>query len=609
MIQVYQTNREEFEFNGDMILSPITCILKTKLNGDITLELEHLYDEEERWSFLVEGNLIKVPYPFKEDQLFRIYEVEKSMDSIICQARHVFFDLSGEVLFDVRPTNKDGQGALNQILANTKFKGFSDIKTINTAYYIRKAIANEVLISNDENSFINRWGGELDIDNFKVYFNKRCGGDYGVSFIYGKNLTGIEATLNLDDVVTRIIPVGYDGITIPEKYLDSPLISHYPTIKSKVMTFSHIKVKTSQTSDDGYETLELAQEALREACRDLYEQGRDQPTLNLKIEVAHLEHLVEYEGYEALLQVGLGDTVSVYHEGLGIKLETRVISYQYDCLTQKYTSIELGDSQPDFLSQQFKTQHTLQQITNSDGSVNADKVKGFLNAMHTTLMAQREIAQKQHVRAILFEDLDPESPTYGCCAIGTAGIEVSDRRSPDGRSWIFDSAMTGRGINADKIITGVILSKNGVTELDLNMGFMNFHHADGSFTQASKNGLYRYWGNTGREYHYLTYISQHIYTFNATQAKNFSFTYEVPEEFQNKLFYASASAAMVIPSKYNSISLIKNFSVWANRSSMTQYQVSGTIEGLSMSKKGDDALWDNGEPSQIQVKIMVVLTA
>ena len=42
---------------------------------------------------------------------------------------------------------------------------------------------------------------------------------------------------------------------------------------------------------------------------------------------------------------------------------------------------------------------------------------------------------------------------------------------------------------------------------------------------------------------------------------------------------------------------------------MTQYQVSGSIEGLALVKKGDDALWDNGEPSQIQVKVMVVLTA
>lgn len=609
MIQVYQAKREEFEFNGDMILSPTSCVLKTTLNGDIHLELEHPYDEDGRWEFLVEGNLIKSPYPFKGDQLFRIYEIEKSLDSVVCQARHVFFDLADDVLLDVRPTNQNGQGALNQILAHTKFKGISDISTVRTTYYIRKSIANEVLISDDENSFINRWGGELDVDNFKVYFNKRCGGDYGVSFIYGKNLTGIEATINLDDVVTRIIPVGYNGITIPEGYIDSPLINAYPMIKSKVIQFSRIKVKSSEASDDGYETLALAQEALRKACHDLYEQGQDKPSVNIKVEVAHLEHMVEYKGYESLLQVGLGDTVRIYHEGLGIDLETRVISYRYDCLTQKYTLIELGDLQADFLSQQFKTQHTLQQITNSDGSVNAEKVKGFLNAMNTTLTAQREIAEKQHVRAIVFEDLNPDSPTYGCCAIGTAGIEISDRRSSDGRSWIFDSAMTGRGINADTIVSGRIISKDGVTELNLNVGFMNFNHSDGSFTQASKNGLYRYWGITGREYHYLTYIAQHIYTFNATQAKNFAFTYEVPEEFQNKMFYASASAAMVIPSKYNSISLIKNFSVWANRSSMTQYQVSGTIEGLAMIKKGDDVLWDNGEPTQIQVKIMVVLTA
>lgn len=535
MIQVYQAKREEFEFNGDMILSPMSCVLKTTLNGDIYLELEHPYDEEGRWEFLVEGNLIKAPYPFKDDQLFRIYEIEKSLESIVCQARHIFFDLADEVLLDVRPTNQNGQGALNQILSHTKFKGISDISTVRTAYYIRKAIAHEVLISDDENSFINRWGGELDVDNFKVYFNKRCGGDYGVSFIYGKNLTGIEATINLDDVVTRIIPVGYDGITIPEGYVDSPYISQYPTIKSKVMTFSHIKVKTSEASDDGYETLELAQEALREACRDLYEQGQDQPTINMKIEVAHLEHLAEYEGYESLLQVGLGDTVSVYHEGLGIHLETRVISYQYDCLVQKYTSIELGDSQPDFLSQQFKTQQVIQQITNSDGSINAEKVKGFLNAMNTTLTAQRDIAQKQHVRAIIFEDLDPNSPTYGCCALGTAGLEVSHRRSSDGRGWIFDTAITGQGIVADAIVTGSIWSKDGRVELNLDAGYLKFSHHDGSYTMVNVEGFNRYVNNTKKSYHYLFHQTTQT-GLNMNCGTYHSYQMTLPDEFKGKTF-------------------------------------------------------------------------
>lgn len=146
MIQAYKAGNQNYEYNGDMALTPTSCLLKVKLNGDIYLELEHSYDDEKRWTYLSEGNLIKTPYPFKRDQLFRIYEVEKSLDVIVSRARHVFFDLAGDVLIDVRPTKKTGQGALNDILKETKFKGYSDIRKINTAYYVRKAIATEALM-------------------------------------------------------------------------------------------------------------------------------------------------------------------------------------------------------------------------------------------------------------------------------------------------------------------------------------------------------------------------------------------------------------------------------------------------------------------------------
>ena len=70
---------------------------------------------------------------------------------------------------NVRPTNVNGQQALNQMLApNPKYSGESDIKLETTAYYQDKNFL-EALNGNEENSFLNRWGGEILFDNFKVF--------------------------------------------------------------------------------------------------------------------------------------------------------------------------------------------------------------------------------------------------------------------------------------------------------------------------------------------------------------------------------------------------------------------------------------------------------
>ncbi len=116
------------------------------------------YDDLGRWEYLVNDNVIAAPTPYSDKQLFRIYKREKSDDEVTVYARHIYYDNLGNYLVDVRPTNKNGQQALDIIFSGTKFTPHSDITTANTAYYVRKNIV-EAIAGDDENSFINRWGG------------------------------------------------------------------------------------------------------------------------------------------------------------------------------------------------------------------------------------------------------------------------------------------------------------------------------------------------------------------------------------------------------------------------------------------------------------------
>lgn len=478
MIEVYKSTNTNFDFNGDMVLKPSLCDLEVELNGMIEVTLEHPYDKLGRWKYIEEDNIIRVPYPGKQEgQLFYIYDKDKGMTGVKCKARHIFFDLASEVLVDCRPTNCNGKEALRKMLAGTGFTGHSDIVSINTAHYIRKHIANEALISDDENSFINKWGGELDVDNFNVYINNRTGGEYGVTFKYGRDLINLNENSNIDSIITRVIPVGFNGITIPETYVESALIDKYRKVKTDVVKFDYIKVKESPEDEEGYDTLEEAQEALREAAKELFNDGLDKLLYQLDLEVTKLENTLKYEDYKDILTTGLGDTVGVEHIDIGIDIKTRVIKFTYDCIKEKYKSITIGNYIENDIDRQNSVESTLDKITNADGTVNAVEVAGILNAVNVKMRAMKDIAQKQDVRALLCEDLDPESPTYGAMCYGTMGFMIAAERTPDNRDWNWRTFGTGKGFFADLIVAGTMLadrirggvlqSIDGSLELDL----------------------------------------------------------------------------------------------------------------------------------------------
>ena len=90
----------------------------------------------------------------------------------------------------------------------------------------------------------------------------------------------------------------------------------------------------------------------------------------------------------------------------------------------------------------------------------ADKVQGILNGIQTQLQIQSTISQKVDGVVFRIEDLDPESPTYGCMILGTPGLQISKTRTEDGKDWDWSTAMTAGGIVADAIVSGIL---RGVT--------------------------------------------------------------------------------------------------------------------------------------------------
>ena len=479
MIQVYSEKNTNFSRNGNVVLIPDEALLSAELNGPWVLNLHHPIDKKERWKYLTENAVLKVS-SFNGDQLFRIYNREKSDGGISVQAYPIFFDAKDDCfLTDVRPTGKNGQQALDiMCAANKKYTAESNITRATTAYYQYTNLISAIN-GDDSNSFVNRWGGEILYDNYKVIINERVGGDYGVEMLYGKNIKadGLTEEIDMSDVITRIYPKAYNGYKMSKDgYVDSPLIGNYPTVKADTITFSDVKMREDAQEDDEKngvivcDTQAELDNALIQKCRDQFAAGIDKPKIFISADMILLQDTDQYKDYKVLESVSLGDTIHCKHSKLRIVTDARVIALEYDCIQKRVTSVELGDFESNYFDRVTSSTDKIESIIAPDGSIMAEKVQGILNGIYTQLKLQSTVAKKVNGRAFTVEDLDPDSDLFGCMTWGTQGLQLAVRRTADGRDWDWTTAITAHGIFAGAIIAGVLADKTGKNYWNLDTG-------------------------------------------------------------------------------------------------------------------------------------------
>lgn len=473
-MQYYKIDNYNFVKNGDITLQPLDGKLRVELNtGLCEVEVELPYDKEKRWTKLEEWGVIKTDVFYsKNKQLFRIYNTDKGMFSLKIKARHIFFDLVKHNILDTRAVACNGQQALERILEGTKYKGHSDIDRINTCYFCVTNIVQAINGEND-NSFRNRWGGEMLFDNFDIYINNRIGGDYGVRVNYSRNMEDVNLIIDRDNIVTRAYPRAFDGIMLPEKYIDSPLINKYPIVCEDYIDMSDLKLKDPNTSnDEGFDTEEELYQAMRERMKKLYEGGIDKPKISGNVKVAMLENSIEYKDFKGLVNIGIGDTVTVNHKDIDIDMKTRAITIEWNLVTKKYENVEFGDVEVNYFAKQDIAREQLDNILNKNGTVNAGEMEGIINAMQTKFKALRDVAQPQHTLGMLFEDKIKGSKTYGAMAIGSMGFMIASERTEDDKDWNWRTFGSGQGFFADwlvgKLRTVLIENMDGSFQMDLN---------------------------------------------------------------------------------------------------------------------------------------------
>jgi len=382
MIRLYNSTETVFTHNKTVLKDALNCTVHEVANGEFSLELEYpLFQAINR------GDVISAPTP-KGEQPFRVYRIVKNLNTKTIYARHIFYDLANNFLVDVRPTNLSCQEALSYILSHTEsptsFTGVSNITGSNTAYYVRMNPIQAIIGA--ENSVLNLYGGNL-VRNGKQIDIKASGLDRGYEIRLGKNLIGIEDDSDYSSVYTRLYPtvvINNVVYALPEKYVDSPLIGSYrePIYKP---------VEVALTEEEGILPLVDIYILMRAYCNNLYSVDNiDKPIANYKVDFVQLKKIsrvaqtIEYtygglsqmahetiatltneqlsgvttleQFLDLLEQLDIYDIVTINVES---KIKASVIAYDFDCLSEKYTSLELGGFKP---SAQYQTANIVRQM-------------------------------------------------------------------------------------------------------------------------------------------------------------------------------------------------------------------------------------------------------
>ena len=448
MINLYDSKETNFEHNGLVVLSDcISCTVIEELNGMHEAKIEHPIDERGKWKYLLEGNIVKI-----DSQFFRIYHKQKKLTSIFINLRHIYYDLLDNFLEDITLTNLSGAGALDLILTNTQyahsFTSLSDVSTLANKHFVRKNVV-EAIMGTD--GLINNIGGELVRDNFNIKLLGARGLDRGVLVAYGKNVQGIEETLDTDGICTRLMPVGKDGLLLTEKYIDSIYIDN----------FSHPKIKVVELSD--YET----EGTLRVAGQEYIADNKiDIPQFNYKIDFLELSKTEEYKDYAVLERVYLGDTVTIKHNRLDINLKAKVIKITKNILTDRIEKIELGSFKPNLAT---TINNSIQEVKQDIVQVKSDYQKAIENATDLITGASggnvviRQNAEGQPYEILIMDTIDVMTAlNVWCWNLGGFGYSSTGINGPYETAITMDGSIVGKFITALEItgeqITGGLIT-------------------------------------------------------------------------------------------------------------------------------------------------------
>lgn len=335
---LFSENTTQFNTNGIGRLSDaISCVIIEERNGQFELEME--YAAEGRHVEDIGYNKIILAKPSQENtlQAFRIYKIEKSImgGTITVNAQHISYQLANIPLKPfVASSLADTLVKLkSESLESNPFTFITD-KTSAVACGSVIPIMCRSMLGGHEGSLLDVYGGEWKFDNYTCSLLSARGADRGVTIRYGKNLVSLEQEENIANTITGIVPF-WQASDSNDCVYASPVYAstadNYPYKRTEIIDFS-----------DQFEAKPTSAQLTVLAQQYIEKNNIGHPSVSLDVDFVNLADTEEYKGIAPLENVLLCDTVTVIFEKLGISEKAKVVKTEYDCLAERYKSVEIG---------------------------------------------------------------------------------------------------------------------------------------------------------------------------------------------------------------------------------------------------------------------------
>ena len=489
MIRAFGKTDRDFSSNGDIIVKAKKAKLHKKDNGDYYIDVEAPLEYSD---FLIDGNILAVDTP-QGVQAFRVSNPSKKANKISIRAWHVFYDSKNYLIVDSNVVDKNCNDALDHLNSATEpqsaFTTISDVQAVDSFRCVRKSLYEAI------QTVLERWGGHLVRDNFKIAIRENIGTDNGIVVRYRKNLKELTCDENWDDVVTKILPVGKDGILLNDQdssvslYVTSS--TQYPIPYTKTVSFSQDNINEDDYKDaEGNTDTKAYRTALVNDLRQeaqAYVEKNSVPQVNYTLK-ANVEKITD-----------VGDIIEVIDERLGLNLLTNIISFDYDLILNKYTEIEFGN---------FK-----KTISGFASNLQNDISNAVSGAMGSTSQIITQIAVDKITNSysssyvlydgskILVVDAVPKEEARNVILINNNGIAFSDSgiNGTFKSAWSIDGTLNMQEINVINLVCDMI--KGGTLKLGSALNQSGkielYNNSNKLVCTLDKNGLIMYATNGG----------------------------------------------------------------------------------------------------------------
>lgn len=520
LIRLYNPDNLNAESNGLGTLNDaVSCVVTEELNGVYELEMEYPITGRHYVDIQL-GRYIRVkPSENGTEQFFEIYQITRPIGGIVTvYAWHYSYKLSS---IPVIPTTLNKLNERNPAELFTLFNTWVptvDGQSLNNFTFTSDISEKlEFQFSQPESlrsclgMVQQAFGGEFIWNGTSIELVKHRGLDRRVTINYGKNLTDIKQEESIANTINGIAPywVGQKDkkpviVTVDNKIVlyqvsKEPGSTYDLALQCIAGDWGNGRERVERLTEAGH-NYEVVQSMVNKICYgqvrlwmdtgnsyprvipfDMSQYFEKQPTKNdlsekavilvqqlrmgipevhLDISFAALNKTQEYHGLEVLQTVSLGDTVHVYFDKLGVTAESKVIKTVYNCITDMFNSVELGDSRATFDTTMASVS---ERIVESESRTQAAFTNAIADATDSINGANGGYVvideEGGHPSQITIMDAPTKAASHNCIRMNHQGIGFST----DGYGGQFNSAWKINGTFDARQINVINLDASSIT--------------------------------------------------------------------------------------------------------------------------------------------------